>query len=100
MIVTDIDGDAAGAVATALSNAGVQHESAVLNVSSPADASSIADDVADRLGLDAWVSNAGISFMHPFLDAPIERYDKTMDVNLKGVFMCWQNTAHSMKRNS
>jgi meso-butanediol dehydrogenase/(S,S)-butanediol dehydrogenase/diacetyl reductase len=98
VIVTDIDGDAAGAVAAALPNAGVQHESAVLNVSSPADASSIADDVADRLGLDAWVSNAGISFMHPFLDAPIERYDQTMDVNLKGVFVCGQAAARAMVR--
>jgi NAD(P)-dependent dehydrogenase (short-subunit alcohol dehydrogenase family) len=98
VIVTDIDGDAAGAVAATLPNAGVQHESAVLNVSSPADASSIADDVADRLGLDAWVSNAGISFMHPFLDAPIERYDQTMDVNLKGVFVCGQAAARAMVR--
>jgi meso-butanediol dehydrogenase / (S,S)-butanediol dehydrogenase / diacetyl reductase len=98
VIVTDIDGDAAGAVAATLPNGGVQHESAVLNVSSPADASSIADDVADRLGLDAWVSNAGISFMHPFLDAPIERYDQTMDVNLKGVFVCGQAAARAMVR--
>jgi meso-butanediol dehydrogenase / (S,S)-butanediol dehydrogenase / diacetyl reductase len=98
VIVTDIDGDAAGAVAATLPNAGVQHESAVLNVSSPADASSIADDVADRLGLDAWVSNAGISFMHPFLDVPIERYDQTMDVNLKGVFVCGQAAARAMVR--
>jgi meso-butanediol dehydrogenase/(S,S)-butanediol dehydrogenase/diacetyl reductase len=100
VIVTDIDGDAAGAVAATLPNAGVQHESAVLNVSSPADALSIADDVADRLGLDAWVSNAGISFMHPFLDAPIECYDQTMDVNLKGVFVCGQAAARAMVRTA
>ena len=30
----------------------------------------MAFDVADRLGLDAWVSNAGISFMHRFPRRP------------------------------
>jgi NAD(P)-dependent dehydrogenase (short-subunit alcohol dehydrogenase family) len=100
VVVTDVDGDAARAVAATLpAGTGVQHESAVLNVSSPADATSVADDVADRLGLDAWVSNAGISFMHRFLDASIERYDQTMDVNLKGVFVCGQAAARAMVRN-
>jgi meso-butanediol dehydrogenase/(S,S)-butanediol dehydrogenase/diacetyl reductase len=100
VVVTDVDGDAArGVAATLPAGTGVQHESAVLNVSSPADATSVADDVADRLGLDAWVSNAGISFMHRFLDAPIERYDQTMDVNLKGVFVCGQAAARAMVRN-
>ena len=70
----------------------------VLNVSSPEEAAAVADDVADRLGLDAWVSNAGISFMHRFLDAPIERYDQTIEVNLKGVFVCGQAAARAMVR--
>ncbi|MDT5364165.1 MAG: hypothetical protein QOC69_5927 [Mycobacterium sp.] len=100
VVVTDVDGDAARDVATALpTDAGVRHESAVLNVSSPADAATVAYDVTDRLGLDAWVSNAGISFMHRFLDAPIERYDQTMDVNLKGVFVCGQAAARAMVRS-
>jgi meso-butanediol dehydrogenase / (S,S)-butanediol dehydrogenase / diacetyl reductase len=100
VVVTDIDGDAARAVAATLpAKTGVQHESALLNVSSPSDAASVADDVTDRLGLDAWVSNAGISSMHRFLDAPIERYDQTMDVNLKGVFVCGQAAARAMVRS-
>ncbi|MCW2557907.1 MAG: short-chain dehydrogenase/reductase [Mycobacterium sp.] len=100
VVVTDIDGDAARAVAAALpAGDGISHESAVLNVSSPADATSVAYDVTDRIGLDAWVSNAGISFMHSFLDAPIENYDQTMDVNLKGVFVCGQAAARAMVRS-
>ena len=100
VVVTDIDGDAARAVAAALpASDGISHESAVLNVSSPADAASVAYDVTDRIGLDAWVSNAGISFMHRFLEAPIEHYDQTMDVNLKGVFVCGQAAARAMVRS-
>ncbi|MCV7422985.1 SDR family oxidoreductase [Mycobacterium yunnanensis] len=100
VVVTDVDGAAAKDVAAALpADSGVRHESAVLNVSSPQDAAAVALDVTDRLGLDAWVSNAGISFMHGFLDAPIARYDQTMDVNLKGVFVCGQAAARAMVRS-
>jgi len=96
VIVTDLDGDAAGEVAAGLPGAG--HESAQLDVTSPESAAAVAGDVATRFGLDAWVSNAGISFMHRFLDAPVERYEQTMDVNLKGVFVCGQAAAREMVR--
>lgn len=100
VVVTDIDEGAARTVAASLpAESGVRHESAVLNVSSPTDAATVAFDVADRLGLEAWVSNAGISFMHRFLDAPIAKYDQTMDVNLKGVFVCGQAAARAMVRS-
>jgi meso-butanediol dehydrogenase/(S,S)-butanediol dehydrogenase/diacetyl reductase len=98
VVVTDIDADAAERVSESLPRAGQRHEAAGLNVSSPAEATAVADDVADRLGLHAWVSNAGISFMHPFLEAPVERFDQTMEVNLKGVFVCGQAAARAMIR--
>jgi meso-butanediol dehydrogenase / (S,S)-butanediol dehydrogenase / diacetyl reductase len=99
VVVTDINGDAAREVAAGLPNPEAGHESAVLNVSAPEDAASVAYGIADRLGLDAWVSNAGISFMHTFLDAPVAAYDQTMDVNLKGVFVCGQAAARAMVRS-
>lgn len=99
VVVTDINGEAAATAAASLnSSAGQAHESAVLNVSDPKAAATVADDIADRLGLDAWVSNAGISFMQRFLDMPIERYDKTLEINLKGVFVCGQAAARAMVR--
>jgi NAD(P)-dependent dehydrogenase (short-subunit alcohol dehydrogenase family) len=98
VVVTDINEDAAGEVAAALPNPEVGHESAVLNVSAPDNATTVAFGIADRLGLDAWVNNAGISFMHRFLDVPIAKYDQTMDVNLKGVFICGQAAARAMVR--
>jgi meso-butanediol dehydrogenase / (S,S)-butanediol dehydrogenase / diacetyl reductase len=98
VVVTDIDADAAERVSESLPQAGQHHEAVRLNVSSPAEATTVADDVADRLGLHAWVSNAGISFMHRFVEAPVERFDQTMDVNLKGVFVCGQAAARAMIR--
>lgn len=99
VIVTDLDADAAREVAAALPHPEVGHESAQLDVTSPEAAATVAADVAGRFGLDAWVSNAGISFMHRFLDAPVERYEQTMDVNLKGVFVCGQAAAREMVRS-
>lgn len=96
VVVTDVNAEAAAEVAAALPNPGAGHESAQLDVTSADSAAAVAADVAGRLGLDAWVSNAGISFMHRFLDAPVERYQQTMDVNLKGVFVCGQAAAREM----
>src|SRR5689334_19011657 len=71
VVVTDLDAAAAGDVAAGLPNSAAGHESAQLDVTSADNAAAVAADVAGRLGLDAWVSNAGISFMHRFLDAPV-----------------------------
>ncbi|MCZ0727103.1 SDR family NAD(P)-dependent oxidoreductase [Mycolicibacterium iranicum] len=99
VIVTDVDDAAAREVASGLPNQSAGHESAALDVTSPDAAAAVASDIAGRFGLDAWVSNAGISFMHRFLDAPIERYEQTLDVNLKGVFVCGQAAAREMVRS-
>ncbi|MBX7453498.1 SDR family oxidoreductase [Mycolicibacterium sp. 3033] len=98
VVVTDLDADAAAGVVAALPNAGAGHEAAALDVTDASAADALAADVAERLGLHAWVSNAGISFMHRFLDAPVERYEQTMEVNLKGVFVCGQAAAREMVR--
>lgn len=99
VVVTDLDGDAAADVSASLANSRAGHESAQLDVTSPDAVAAVAGDIGERFGLDAWVSNAGISFMHRFLDAPIERYQQTMDVNLKGVFVCGQAAAREMVRS-
>jgi meso-butanediol dehydrogenase / (S,S)-butanediol dehydrogenase / diacetyl reductase len=99
VVVTDVDAEAADGVAAGLPTpSGQRHESARLDVSSSLDAAVVADDVADRHGLDAWVSNAGILFMQGFLDMPIERFDQTVNVNLRGVFVGDQAAARAMVR--
>ena len=99
VVVTDINVDAAKAASESFdTGAGQAHEFAKLNVSDPAEAATVANDIADRLGLDAWVSNAGISFMDKFLDMPIDKVDKTFEVNLKGAYVCGQAAARAMVR--
>ncbi len=99
VVVTDIDSAAARVVEQSLAvDDDRQHESFALDVTDAAAVARLADDVADRLGLHAWVSNAGISFMMPFLTMPLERVERTLDINLKGVFICGQAAARAMVR--
>ena len=99
VIVTDIDADAARAVAAGLDGKDrLGHEAVRLDVTDPDEATAVADDTADRLGLDAWINNAGISFMTPFLEASLDNYELTLDINLKGVFVCGQAAARAMVR--
>jgi meso-butanediol dehydrogenase / (S,S)-butanediol dehydrogenase / diacetyl reductase len=93
-VVTDADEAAAGAVAGEIGA-----ESQTLDVTEAAQASHVADTVAERHGrLDVWVSNAGISHMARFTDIAEADLDRTLEVNLKGVFLCGQAAARAMRR--
>jgi meso-butanediol dehydrogenase / (S,S)-butanediol dehydrogenase / diacetyl reductase len=97
VMCTDIDVRAAEETVSLLADVeGKSHEAHSLDVRSPEHAAAIAEDVAKRHGLDAWVSNAGVSKMLPFVDVTPENYDFTLDVNLKGVFFCGQAAAKVM----
>lgn len=98
VIATDLDIAAASDTIAQLAGAELGHEAHALNVTNPADSISVANDVSQRLGLDAWVSNAGVSKMKRFVDIQEAEYDFTLDVNLKGVFFCGQAAAQAMIR--
>ena len=96
VIVSDIDAEAAEQTRDTLSGTG--HEAAQLDVTDAAGSARLADDVADRVGLHAWVSNAGISAMARFVDVSTDQLDRSLDINLKGVFLCGQAAARAMIR--
>ncbi|WP_229720331.1 SDR family NAD(P)-dependent oxidoreductase [Oceanobacillus neutriphilus] len=48
--------------------------------------------------LDILVNNAGISTMDYFVDIKENDWDKTMDVNAKGVYLCMQAAANVLKQ--
>lgn len=61
----------------------------------------VADMVAasvDRFGsLKVLVNNAGVQTWGPFLDISEEEWDRVIDTNLKGMFLCSQAAARHMK---
>lgn len=96
VIVTDMNLDAAKGTVALLDGSERGHEAHALDVTKPEHATAIANDISARHGLDAWVSNAGVSKMKKFVDITADDYKFTLDVNLKGVFFCGQAAAHAM----
>ena len=48
--------------------------------------------------IDILVSNAGVETLVPFLELPEEDWDRILDVNLKGAYLCGQAAAREMAR--
>jgi meso-butanediol dehydrogenase/(S,S)-butanediol dehydrogenase/diacetyl reductase len=56
--------------------------------------------IIDTLGrLDILFNNAGISTPYPFLELPVASWQRTMAVDINGVFYCAQAAARCMQRS-
>ncbi len=49
--------------------------------------------------IDILVNNAGLAIWKPFFEITEEIWDRTLDVNLKGTFLCSQKVAWNMAKN-
>jgi 3-oxoacyl-[acyl-carrier protein] reductase len=68
-----------------------------LDVADPASVQSVVDTVVVRHGrLDCLVHCAGVARTLPFLDTPIEEFDRILAVNLRGTFLIGQAAAKAM----
>lgn len=95
VVVTDVDEAAARRVADTLDGAVAR----ALDVTDRASIDAVAEEAAGELGgLDVWVSNAGVSHMDRFVDVTEQDLERTLAVNLKGVFLCGQAAARAMRR--
>ncbi|MEY4750529.1 MAG: hypothetical protein RIQ60_2743 [Pseudomonadota bacterium] len=56
----------------------------------------VAEHVAAYGGLDVMVANAGVTLIAKFMDTTDEIFDRTIDINLKGVFYSYQAAARQM----
>lgn len=92
VVAIDLDVVAARATARAVGGSFLE-----LDVTDPAASSEVARAVVEDQGaLDLWVSNAGISKMQAFVEVSKEDLDRTLAVNLAGVFYCGQAAARAM----
>jgi NAD(P)-dependent dehydrogenase (short-subunit alcohol dehydrogenase family) len=68
-----------------------------LDVTNFGDAADTVEAVAAELaGLDVFVNNAGGGDTHPFLEFPLEDWQRVLDLNLTGAFVCAQRAAQLM----
>jgi len=70
------------------------------DVSQAGDVKRAIDCVIKRYGsIDIVVNNAGVCFVRPLSELTEEQWDKTIDVNLKGTFLCSKYAAPYLKKN-
>ncbi|MEQ1813912.1 MAG: SDR family NAD(P)-dependent oxidoreductase [Candidatus Nitrotoga sp.] len=71
-----------------------------MDVSNKDNVDNVFDQVIAKYGrLDILVNNAGIYQSKPFLEMSEADWDRTIDINLKGYFLCAQRAAKEMMKN-
>jgi NAD(P)-dependent dehydrogenase (short-subunit alcohol dehydrogenase family) len=92
--------DAAGAEATVNEILAMGRDAVAVkaNVGLAADVDRMLTEVFDRFSrLDILVNNAGVQTWKPLLDLEEAEWDRTIQTNLKGCFLCTQRAARRMK---
>lgn len=99
--VTDIDADECASVVEEIQSKGGEAACFKMDVSNKAEVEQVFDEVVEQFGrLDILVNNAGIFFPKPALELTEEDWDKMIDINLKGQFLCAQRAAKEMAKNN
>lgn len=108
VVVADVDGPAAEALAAEISRAsGVHALAARTDVADPASVRAMVDRTLDEFGrVDALVNNAAIdpkfdaahagSHQNSFEDFPLEAWQQALAVNVTGMFLCAQAASRPM----
>jgi NAD(P)-dependent dehydrogenase (short-subunit alcohol dehydrogenase family) len=101
-VAVNYNSDAAGAEATAEEIRSFGRQALIVqgNVGRSADVDRIFQEALARFPrLDILVNNAGVQTWKPLLDLEEAEWDRTIDTNLKGCFLCTQRAARHMKDN-
>ena len=97
VLVTDKDGDVASEVVEAIRRTGGRAAAMTLDVTETEQAAAAVEKaVAEHGRLDIHVSNAGVTWKTPFLEASRELFDQIVSINLTGCFLCGQAAARQM----
>lgn len=67
------------------------------DISIPGDVENLFDETLKAFGrVDVIVNNAGVNFVKPFLDVDLEDWDRVINTDLRGTFMCSSRAAKEM----
>lgn len=97
VVVSDIQEDAAQALAQSIAARGGQASAQRADVTQKTEVDALVRHAVEQWGrVDVLVNNAGIVHSAPFLDLAEEDFDRVLRVNLKGAFLCGQAVARQM----
>jgi 3-oxoacyl-[acyl-carrier protein] reductase len=86
-------------VVSAIESAGREAAAVKADVSSSGDVKRLVSTTVDRFGtVDVLVNNAGVMVAKAALDATEDDWDRTIDINLKGAYLCSKEVAPIMQR--
>jgi len=97
VVVADIQSEAAGRTAAEIAAAGGVAHACHVDIAEPASVQALIQDTLAHFGrLDILVNNAGIGSNEPFLTMTLEEWNRNLQVNLTGAFLCGQAAARVM----
>lgn len=100
VVITDINQKECEIVADDIRKAGGDVACFKLDVTNKIEIEHVFDEVIEKYGrLDILVNNAGIYVPKPFLELSEAELCHTLDINLKGEFLCAQRAAKEMAKN-
>jgi 3-oxoacyl-[acyl-carrier protein] reductase len=104
VVVADIDAAGGEATARAIADSGGSAWARAVDVRSPADVDSLMKETVQKFGhIDVLLNNAAIYVTQKLWkgsveELAVEEWDRVMEVNLKGVFLCSKAVIPIMKR--
>lgn len=98
VIVTDINQPECQKVVDEIKKSGGEAIAFKLDVSNKPEVDSVVSEIVKKFGrIDILINNAGICPFKPFFELSEQDWDKVIDINLKGEFLCAQAAARVMK---
>lgn len=99
VVVTDISQEDCEKVVEEIKKQGGEAIALKLDVTKKEEIESVVKQTVEKFGsLDILVNNAGVAEFKPFLELAEEDWNRTLDINLKGQFLCAQASARQMKK--
>ncbi len=97
VVVSDISLEDCQKVCDEIEKLGGEALAVKCDVTKKSEVEQLVKKTVDKFGrLDILVNNAGIAQFVPFLEMTEEDWDRTLDINLKGYFLCSQAAAKEM----